>query len=162
MRYLVVGKKKNPFIVWGWDKKNQSLAISVYHHSASLVMPIGDHRDGFFYPTLTVTHSWWTLIFYVALNNWQLTLCMLMSYSNCYDTIHWVWSIVYIEGKHVIISNKNCNVTSHRRYFDVICLPGTVLQEYSLLVHSNSLDPDDQSCYAKISVKCDLLWKLKY
>ena len=29
---------------------NQS--ITVCHHSASPVMPIGDPRDGFFYPTL--------------------------------------------------------------------------------------------------------------
>ena len=35
-------------------KKNPSLAITVCHHSASLVMPIGDPRDGFFYPTLTL------------------------------------------------------------------------------------------------------------
>ena len=34
--------------------KNLSLTITVCHHSASLVMPIGDPRDGFFYPTLTL------------------------------------------------------------------------------------------------------------
>ena len=34
--------------------KNPSLAITVYHHSASLAMPIGDPRDGFFYPTRTL------------------------------------------------------------------------------------------------------------
>ena len=27
--------------------------ITIWHHSASLVMPIGDPWDGFFYPTLT-------------------------------------------------------------------------------------------------------------
>ena len=32
--------------------ENTSLRITVCHHSASLVMPIGDPRDGFFYPTL--------------------------------------------------------------------------------------------------------------
>ena len=32
--------------------KNQSLVITNRHHSASLVMPIGDPWDGFFYPTL--------------------------------------------------------------------------------------------------------------
>ena len=32
--------------------KNLYLAITVYHHSASLVMQKGDPRDGFFYPTL--------------------------------------------------------------------------------------------------------------
>ena len=31
-----------------------SLGITVCHHSASLVMPIGDPRDGYFYPTLTL------------------------------------------------------------------------------------------------------------
>ena len=37
----------------GGIEKNPSLVINVCHHSASLVMPIGDHRDRFFYPTLT-------------------------------------------------------------------------------------------------------------
>ena len=35
--------------------KNPSLAITVCHHSASLVMPIGDPLDGFFYSTLKLT-----------------------------------------------------------------------------------------------------------
>ena len=39
---------------WYASKKNPSLVITVCHHSASLVMPIGDPRDGFFYPTLTL------------------------------------------------------------------------------------------------------------
>ena len=34
--------------------ENPSLGITVCHHSASLVMPTGDPRDGFFYPTLTL------------------------------------------------------------------------------------------------------------
>ena len=44
----------------GW--KNPTLAITVCHHTASLVMPIGDPRDGFFYPTLTTPYNrllWW-------------------------------------------------------------------------------------------------------
>ena len=40
MRHVMVSKK-NP-------------AITVCHHSASLVMPNGDPRDRFFYPTLTL------------------------------------------------------------------------------------------------------------
>ena len=39
---------------WHHKAKNPSLAITVFHHSASPVMPIGDARDGFFYPTLTL------------------------------------------------------------------------------------------------------------
>ena len=35
-------------------KNNPSLAITDCHHSASLEMPIGDPRDGFFYPILTL------------------------------------------------------------------------------------------------------------
>ena len=35
-------------------KKNPSLEITICHHSAYLVMPNGDPRDGFFYPTLTL------------------------------------------------------------------------------------------------------------
>ena len=34
--------------------KNLSLGITVCHHSANLVMPNGDPRDGFLYPTLTL------------------------------------------------------------------------------------------------------------
>ena len=32
--------------------ENPSLVITVCHHAASLVVPIGDPRDHFFYPTL--------------------------------------------------------------------------------------------------------------
>ena len=39
---------------WHHKAKNPSLAITVCHQSASLVMPIGDPRDGFFYPTLSL------------------------------------------------------------------------------------------------------------
>ena len=35
------------------EKSNLSLGITVCHRSASLVMPSGDPRDEFFYPTLT-------------------------------------------------------------------------------------------------------------
>ena len=52
---LVVRKKKNPLFVWGWDKKILPFSITVCHHSASLVMPISDPRDWFFYPTITLT-----------------------------------------------------------------------------------------------------------
>ena len=34
--------------------KNLSRVCTVFHNSASLVMPIDDHRDRFFYPTLTL------------------------------------------------------------------------------------------------------------
>ena len=34
--------------------ENPPLMITVCHHSPSLVMPIGDPRDGFFCPTLTL------------------------------------------------------------------------------------------------------------
>ena len=37
----------------GCERKNLSLRITQCHHSASLVMPIGDPPDRFFYPTLT-------------------------------------------------------------------------------------------------------------
>ena len=48
----MVSKKKNPLFVW-MGLKNQSLVFTVWHHKASLVMPNGDPRDGFIYPTLT-------------------------------------------------------------------------------------------------------------
>ena len=36
-------------------KENPSLGITICHHSASLEVPNGDPRDGFFYPTLRLT-----------------------------------------------------------------------------------------------------------
>ena len=39
--------------------KNPSHGITVCHHSASLVMPNGDPRDAWFFPTPTLTiHSY--------------------------------------------------------------------------------------------------------
>ena len=50
-----VSKKTNPLLILCEDgQKNPSLAITICHHSASLMMPIGDPLDGFFYPTLTL------------------------------------------------------------------------------------------------------------
>ena len=46
----MVSKKKNHSCEYGME--NLSLLITVCHHSASLVMPIGDPRAGLFYPTL--------------------------------------------------------------------------------------------------------------
>ena len=46
---------------WYVRKKNPSLAITDYHHSASLVMPIGDPRGGFFYPTLILMKDTYNL-----------------------------------------------------------------------------------------------------
>ena len=49
----VLSKKMNP--VSCEDRiENPSLGITICHHSASLVMPDGDHGDGFIYPTLTL------------------------------------------------------------------------------------------------------------
>ena len=47
------GKQEKESIIrvrMGW--KNPSVLIIVCHHSASLIMPIGDPLDGLFYPTL--------------------------------------------------------------------------------------------------------------
>ena len=49
----MVSKKKNPLFVLGWDRKIRPSRSPIFHHSASLVMPIGDPRDGFFYLTLS-------------------------------------------------------------------------------------------------------------
>ena len=54
MWYLVMIKKKDSIICVQMEyKKNLSLAITLCHQSASLVMLISDPWDGFFYPTLT-------------------------------------------------------------------------------------------------------------
>ena len=50
---MVSKEKKSSFCVrGGW--KNPSVAITVCHHSASLVMPKGDPQDVFFYPVFTL------------------------------------------------------------------------------------------------------------
>ena len=51
--YILIWDKniRYPYLVC---KKNLSLLITVCHHSTSLVMPIGDPQNGFFYPTLTL------------------------------------------------------------------------------------------------------------
>ena len=54
MRYLVVRKRIHYLCEDGIEKIHPSLAITVIHHSASLVMPISDPWDRFFYPTLTL------------------------------------------------------------------------------------------------------------
>ena len=45
-----------------------SLTFMVCHHLASLVMPIGDPWDGFFYPTLTVVMDSYNLTLLYCLN----------------------------------------------------------------------------------------------
>ena len=51
-----------------------SLAIIVYHHSASLVMPIGDPQDGFFYPTLTLRIDAYILTYLILMACWIIQM----------------------------------------------------------------------------------------
>ena len=60
MRYLVLSKKIVHYSCEG-GIENLSLVIIVCHHSTSLVMPIGDPRDTFFDPTLTLMMDSYTL-----------------------------------------------------------------------------------------------------
>ena len=53
MRYLIVSKKKIHYSSEG-RIENYVPRDHVCHHSASLMMPNGDPRDAFFYPTLTL------------------------------------------------------------------------------------------------------------
>ena len=54
-------EKLSTMDVWyGW--KNPLLGITVRHHSASLVMPISDPRDRFFYPHHTPMKDIYNLI----------------------------------------------------------------------------------------------------
>ena len=46
------GEQEKESIIHVRYKKNLSLGITICHHSASLVMPNGDPRDVFLYPTL--------------------------------------------------------------------------------------------------------------
>ena len=51
IKKTVVTQGKESIIRVRVGQKNPSLRITVCHHSASLVMPNGDLRDGFFYPS---------------------------------------------------------------------------------------------------------------
>ena len=46
------GDQEKASIICVRMRENPSLVITVCHHSASLVMPNGDPRDGYFYPIL--------------------------------------------------------------------------------------------------------------
>ena len=58
-------------------RKNLFLVITVCHHSASLVMPIHDPRDGFFYPTLTLMTDSSNFLFQVRSGYLQVDNCIL-------------------------------------------------------------------------------------
>ena len=47
-------QEKESIIGVSVEKKNPSFGITVCPHSRSLMMPNGNPRDGFFYPTLTL------------------------------------------------------------------------------------------------------------
>ena len=60
---LNINKKKQwcarKRIHYSYEGRYPSLGITVCHHSASLVMPNCDPRDGFFYPTLTLVMDYY-------------------------------------------------------------------------------------------------------
>ena len=61
--------------LWGWDSKNLSLGITACHHLANLVVPNGEPRDRFFYPTLTLmmdSYCLWGSPFVIT---WQALWC---------------------------------------------------------------------------------------
>ena len=63
MRYLVVSKKKNPLLVWGWDRKIlPSWSPFGITCPASWCQTVILGTD-FSIPT---SHSWWILIFYLG------------------------------------------------------------------------------------------------
>ena len=91
MRWCV--RKK--YLTWvktkGASKKCLSLAITDCQHSASLVMPIGDPRDRFFYPSLILMmdtyYLWWDYLTWVKtakLQNWCLQVM-------CTSSLSLVW-----------------------------------------------------------------------
>ena len=55
-------QEKESLIHMKMGYKNPSLVITVCRHSASLVMPISDPLDGFFYPTLTLMMDSYNLL----------------------------------------------------------------------------------------------------
>ena len=62
--------------------ENPSLGITVCHHSAILVMPNGDPRDGFFYPTLRhMINSYTLLIAECALKTYEKHYALLYRWS---------------------------------------------------------------------------------
>ena len=70
MRYLEVSEKKNPLFVRGRNRKS----VPRDHRLSpltSLVMPNGDPRDGFFYPTLTLMIDSYILNIDYRLPRWE-------------------------------------------------------------------------------------------
>ena len=61
--------------------KNPSLVITVCHQPASLVMPIGDPWDRFYYPTLTLMMDTYNL----ALLNVQMKVDIVCLSIQCAD-----------------------------------------------------------------------------
>ena len=55
-------RKRINYSCEGRIEKNTSLGITVCHHSANLMMPNGDPRDGLFYPTLTLLIDSYSLL----------------------------------------------------------------------------------------------------
>ena len=55
-------QEKESIICVRMGLKKPSLAITICHHSASIVMSNSDPRDGFFYPTLTLMIDSYTVV----------------------------------------------------------------------------------------------------
>ena len=66
--FYINGEQEKESIIYIKVEK-KLLQITVCHHSANLVMPNGDPRNRFFYPTLTLTIDSYILSFIVGQTN---------------------------------------------------------------------------------------------
>ena len=107
MRYLEASKKKNPIkerkiIHYSCEDglEQSSLVNTVCHPSASLVMPIGDPRDGVFYPSLALMmDSYFMEIQFI--NSKESIVCFLLLINSKYNQTLWkTWDIELILSGH--------------------------------------------------------------
>ena len=101
------GPKRIHYSCEGRIENKTSLGITVCHHSASLVMPNGDARDGFLYPTLTLM-----IYSYILCTGNYIHLCMYrFPVHFCQDTTFHIYSNkIYYFGQTLchIMSRDKC------------------------------------------------------
>ena len=121
--------------------------FTVCHHSASLVMPNGDPRDGIFFPNLKLmmdyiivqVKSFLSMVFLLVC----LWLCYLFSNQNVLPSVHYcLWCYVYtvFQSRTLVKSaqkNDNFLISQPKHiykylqfYAEIFCLSKPVLNHY--------------------------------
>ena len=105
MRCLMMSKKKNPLVVWGWDRRSIPRDHRLSSHCTSLVMLHEDsHKTDF---PITSPHSWWILHFKFD-GNW-MSDCFVLSETN--------WLILFAITKCLSESTSNFKFGDNWMYY---------------------------------------------